>query len=535
MSKKGIVAAEYLLLFLCFIAMYFFVVPDSDVIFFSRDYENSFTSIFSSAVNYGNGRYLGNILGFFSAFYFSWSFSFIALVLTLITVFVNKLFFNGDYRTVLPVAFLVAFPSTGMFSDVYNQVPTFINYVFPLLIVFAALCLIKDYENLRIGRLPGSLLAFFMALISCLFCENNTISIIVLSLIILFLSYSEYGKVNSVRIAFAAGAAVGSAVMFLLPRITGVSHKLDYYRGTANSLSSAVTLAVASFSTFAEIFSEFTLLIITASVCLIFLVVKNKNCRCRYKKPVLLYLAFFPAECIFYSVYSDSAPASVYLYLVQAGLVILYGLSFLAGALCLKKTAFRTKFVSLLVLMLSTVGPMIFVDKYSYRTFYLSFAAFLSLTLVTVGEVVKNVPVTKFKKYITDKRERATAGILCAVFACLTVTVFIQTVYNYNFFVVRTGYISSQIAEGAEIVTVPEMPCRAVSNEDENPSLIESMTYKTDVNFEYEIAESISCKNAADYYRILSTDPVTNLLFALKNLKYKDAGYIYELMDRPVG
>lgn len=526
MAKKRIALFEYILIFIGFIGMYFFIIPDSDIFFFSRDYENSIGSFISNSLNYGNGRFLGNFIGFAFAHNFIFGFAFIALVMTVLIILMNKYFFNGDHRTAVPVALALAFPSSGIISEVYSELPTFINYVTPMVFVFSALCVIKQSKK---TSLISYIFVFLSAVASCLFTENNTISIFILSLVVCFYYYIKNKKVDMLRIVYIAGTIIGSFVMFLIPKITGTSHNLDYYRGTANSIPSMITQAIASFSTFTEICSEYLVPIILISASLIFILQKNNEGENKLKNITIFYLAFFPVEAVFYNMFSSNAPASVYMYLLQTGFVILYALAIFAAIICMKKTKFRTLMFALFVLVLSSVGPMMFANQYGYRTFYLPFVILISIAFLLLKEVFKELSDSTVKIITKESLGKLTVYISAAAFVCLSASVFIQTVYNYNFYTVRMDYISTQIKSGAERINAPALPCRGISAEDENPTILDSMLYKTDSETEIAITESAYCENKNEYYTILNTNPVSNTLTALSNLKYKDAVWIWNL------
>lgn len=536
MAKKHISLIEYILTFIGFIGMYFFIIPDSDIIFFSRDYENSVGSFITNSLNYGNGRFLGNFIGFALAHNFFFGFLYIAAVMTLIVILMNKFFFNGDYRTVLPVALLFAFPSSGIISEVYGGLPTFVNYVTPFIFVFAALNIIKRYTK---DNYASVIPVFVFAFASCLFTENNTISFFILSIILVLNNYIENKKISSLHMSYLVGTVIGALVMFLIPKITGTSHNLDSYRGTAGSLSSMITLAIASFSTFTEIFTEYIAPIIIISATLIFLIIKNTENKSKLKNITIFYLVFFPVEAIFYDSFSSSAPASVYMYLLQTCFVVLYALSIFTAIICMKKTKFRKLMFGLFILVLSSVGPMMFANQYGYRTFYLPFVILLSISFLLLKEVFGKLSESTVKTINKEKIGKLVVCTSAAALICLSASIFIQSVYNYNFYTVRTNYIAAQIDNKSERINTPTLPCRGISAEDENPTLLDSMLYKTEIyDTESEaktdtviaITESIYCENKDEYYHILNSDPVSNTLTALKNLKYKDAVWIWELV-----
>lgn len=523
MKKKSVSFIEYIILFFGFAAMSLLEIPTSDIFFFTHDYENSIGSFISSSLNYGNGRFLGNALGFAFSHWFTYAFIVVAVTMTLLVFVINKYFFDGDCRTVMPIALLLAFPSAGMFSEVYTSIPTFVNYVLPMVVIFAALCLIKTEKN--ICAIPVFLLTF----ISCLFCENNTISVFTLSVLAAVFSYIKSKKIKTLNISFLAGAVLGGLTMMLIPHLTGASGKLDFYRNTASSIPTMITLAIASFSTFTEIFSEFVFPIIILSVSFIYLL-KKRGTGSKQQKMVVAYLAFFPVETVLYSMFSDSAPATIYLYIIQAGFVILYALALFIGILCLKKSDFKNLLVELLILMLSAVGPMLFVDKYSYRTFYLSYIIILSISLLVLKEAIKELPENAAEKLL-NVANRTVIFVTSLTFICLTVSVFFQSVYNYNFYVARTQHIANKLSTSAVEVEVPELPCRAISAEDENPTLVGTILYKQNSKLEVTLSESIYCENADEYYQILNTNPISNTVTALQHMNFKSGLIIDELTE----
>lgn len=520
MKKKSISIFEYLFIFIGFAAISLLEVPTSDIFFFSHDYENSIGSFVSNSLCYGNGRFLGNFLGFAFAHWFTYSFVFVAAVLTLLVFVINKFFFNGNCKTIFPVALLIAFPSSGMFSEVYTSVPSFVNYVVPMVLVFAVLCLIKNCKSL-LSLIP----IFVLTVASCLFSENNTISIFTLSVLTVIYLFLKNKKANIKSIVFLIGTVAGGIAMVLIPRLTGSAHKLDYYRNTAKTIPDMITMAIASFSTFCEIFSSFVLPIIILSASLIYLIIKT-GINKKLQKAVCFYLAFFPLETVFYSTLSDNAPASVYMYLLQTGFVTLYAISIFAGILCLKKSDFKNLLIEIFILMLSSVGPMLFADKYGYRTFYLSYIILLAFSLTVFGKAIKEIPAEAIEKV---KSNKFVAPVTALAFACLCAVVFVQSVYNFNFYVARTNYIAEQVVVNAEKIEVPALPCRGISCEDENPSLVGTILYKQDSKSTVAVAESVYCENGADYSGILSGNPISNTISALQNLNYKDGKILDKL------
>ena len=533
MKKKSIALFEYIIAFLGFCMMYIFIVPISDTFFFARDYENSISSFVENALNYGNGRFIGNAIGFAFSHRFLYAFLLIAATLTLIVFLMNRLFFNGDSRTVIPIALVFGFPSSGAFSEVYSHPATFANYVIPIVLVFAALCLIKNSEKLRIKILPAAAV-FVLFAASCLFSENTTISVFTLTVLLAVYSYIKNRKLNILNIVGVLGAAVGGLAMVLLPKLTGAEHNLDYYRETADSLSSLATIVIASFSAFSDIFTSYVLPIIMISAALIFILIKESEANARLKSVLIFVLAFFPAEALFYTFVLGSIRESVYLTIFQGCIVALYALAVFVSILCLKKSDFKALLVEIYILVLSSIGPMLLANKYGYRTFYLPFVIMFSFSLVLLAHIIKEIPEERIKGIKAKNTDRIFACAFIAAFICLSFTVFLQSVYNYNFYVARTDYIAQQINNRAEEIEVPVVPCRGISPEDENPNYVDSILYHYSYPEGYKCTVKVAAYNydSSDiFYHLLETNPVSAVISATQNLNYKNPKIIDELTN----
>ena len=65
-AKKSVIlsSVQYIIIFIGFALSYMFTYPQYDVLLFTRDFKGDFVSILREALLYGNGRFLGNVLGF---------------------------------------------------------------------------------------------------------------------------------------------------------------------------------------------------------------------------------------------------------------------------------------------------------------------------------------------------------------------------------------------------------------------------------------------------------------------------------------
>lgn len=528
MVKKRITFFEYLITFLGFSAMYFFILPDTDVFLFSRDYENNISSIFNNALHYGNGRLLGNMIGFAFSMNFFYAFLVVSITLTAIVILMNSFFFNGNYKTVMPLALAIAFPCTGFLSEVYFAFPSFVNYVIPFVFVFASLCLIKSQKN----KLISAFLIFVFSAASCLFSENTTVSIFTLSILAVVYYCICEKKLNILNFSFVAGTSVGGLVMILIPKLFETTSNIESYRSKADSISAVITSALAAFSMFADIFSRLFIPLIIISGVFILLIKKESRAPESLKTILCITLAFFPVEAFFYTMFSQYGPSSTYFFIFQAGLVILYAVALFIAILYLNNSVFKKLNICLYILTLSSFGPILLAYMYGWRTFYIPYIVLISYDIFLLKEAKIYVLEHVLNKVKDTKTSKSFAFVLSFCFLCLSFTVFIQSVYNYNFYVTRTQIISETVSEDdTKEIKVPVLPCRGISCEDESAS-IGWLMYKTNKKNNIVVAEKIYCDQSQRYSEILNSNPLSAAIAAVKSLEFKNDQYVFDLLSK---
>lgn len=72
-SKKSVVlsSVQYIIIFIGFALSYMFTYPQYDVLLFTRDFKGDIVSVLREALFYGNGRFLGNVFGFYFSHHFT--------------------------------------------------------------------------------------------------------------------------------------------------------------------------------------------------------------------------------------------------------------------------------------------------------------------------------------------------------------------------------------------------------------------------------------------------------------------------------
>ena len=211
-------------------------------------------------------------------------------------------------------------------------------------------------------------------------------------------------------------------------------------------------------------------------------------------------------------------------------MVAIYAVVIFICLLCLKKSAFRLILIELYILILFSIGPLLIVSKYVYRTFYLTFILLFVFACYLLKEVAKHLSpyLTKDLK-VTFKK--VVPVVFATAFVFLSMNIFIQTSYNYNFYVVRTQYIAEQVNMDAETIYIPTLPCKAIVCEDEHPSSLSDIIYKTSAKSRIAEQNMVYCENIDSYNAVLSKNPVSSILYSFSNLQYKSPHTIFSLIQ----
>ncbi|MEE1246979.1 MAG: hypothetical protein UHL70_06930 [Acutalibacteraceae bacterium] len=273
-QKSNIISCvSYIFVFLGFALSYMFTYPQYDVLIFTRDYESGFLTILNEAIHYGNGRLLGNVLGFYFSHHFTAAIFVTAFFLTLTVYLANRLFLDGKSKYIFPIAVLTALPAIGIMREVYCMTAAFCNYAVPFVFALISCNLIK---NLRCG---GSRLLLIPLAVSsacaCLFSENTTVVLICLAFLIVvfdFIKDKKFSVSGAVNLVFTA---VGTGIMLLIPRVTDTTEKLSYYRGYVTEPMSLLYNALSALRSFAVLAAQYLPVYLVISAVMIFVLFRH--------------------------------------------------------------------------------------------------------------------------------------------------------------------------------------------------------------------------------------------------------------------
>lgn len=522
MKKYTVKALEYFLIFAGFTAACIFIYPVSDMFIFAADSEATLHSVLHESLFYGNGRLLGNILGFGFSHMFRYSFIFEAAILTLISYLLNRLVFGGNFRTAFLSALLIIFPGLGMTGESCYVLASFLNYVVPVFFLLASLCILKINAKNKFGFI-SALLLFIFTSAACLFSENTTIT--VLTCAILFTVYKKLtdGKAGRSSIVFVVSAFFGSALMFLIPRLTGTGHKLDYYRGVSDSVPALLTNAYSSFAVFTKTFSEAIPMVLAVSSALFILMPKISRKSGFLIKCVRAYLVFYPVFIIIYNILYNTVLNNNYLFVAQMFFTVGYTASVLIIILSFEKSHFRTKLILTYSEVLISAAPMLLVNQYGYRTYYITYAVLSVFALEALNEARKYIELGKSCK-------AALSVLFSAAFAVTGLALMIMSAYNFNCFAVRTEYIAEKTTVISEKIDIVPAVFGCISTEDEWPNTILNVVCKTRSEYTFVLKDSTEkCENA-DEYRIITEGSIPeNISFAFSNFRFKDSDIVNKM------
>lgn len=517
---------EYAVIFVCSCISFFFVVPSSDNFYFSRDYENNLASIWWNALHYGNGRLLGNLTGIWFILNYRFIFIFTALTVTLLVYFFNKLIFNGDYRSVMPLGIVLIFSNVRIMGSVYREMAVLGNYVVPVVLILAALCCMKSTSDKK-NSILRTFGIFFFTFSSCLFSENTTITVVLLTVFSAVNRYLNDNRIKFSNIILLLGSIAGGLTMYLIPKATASAEKLSFYRGVAGGAVGILKQCVVNSLTFADIFSSFLVPVIVISLCFIVIVLKNRRIQKSRKAALVSCLAASPAEFVLYSLYSHYSPYSVYMFCLQTVFVLLFTVSVILSIASMEKTHFRTVCIGFMVLIILSVGPVMIVNLCGCRIFYVANIIIIAFAACLLKEILPIISDVLPNIKLSEKIMKTGTGVLAAVFIFISGNMFIGSVYNYNYYVIRTQNFAEQIKNRDPVVEVSTVPCIAYTEEDELPSLLCGMVYKLNLPEDYSFSfKVISFGGKEDYsgryYNLLEMNPFSATVFAFRHLEYEN-------------
>lgn len=503
----------YLLVFVGFAASYLFAYPQYDVLIFSRDVGDGIADAVRESLCYGNGRFLGNVFGFYFSNHFAESLVFTSLMMMSFTAMLNRLFFDGRKSYIFPIAVVIAFPALGIVREVYFMLAAFCNYAVPLFFVLLTCLILKRmcFGGSRWLYVPLAL----SALCSCLFSENTTVVVGCLALLIPVREYIEKKKITAPSVVNFAFTIVGTLTMYLIPKLTGTSEKLSDYRGFVTEPSALYRNIISGLRAFALIANQFVPIYVVISFVMLSLVFKSRIAR-TVKLLVAAILIVFPASCVLPLCFERFAYrySAVYIPLEIAYLAAII----IVAAVSQNKRLLLSTLMTV-VLLGSAVGPILIVNHRGDRTFFMVFAIFLFYAAYLVASFGRSITAVWLKKSVKVASP--------VIFAAVCAFVFIQSVYNFDGYAFRADKIAQARTVDAEI-SVPYLPRERFAAET-RWGQIDPFIFGDELKPEFTVVDVDEWEYAREYKEIASASPADAVRYATSHWKFKNPEYPEQL------
>lgn len=532
-KKKGVLFFEYTAVFLLFSLMYFFILPQVDVFLFARAIDGSIADTVRYSLYYGNGRLLGNIIGVFFSYHFEFAWIIVSLFLTSLVMLINRLVANSCAYTVFPVAVLVAIPSIDMLGDCYYLFASFCNYVIPIVFVLIAYLIQKtNKENKAVNKILKAVLYAAMLLLfagGCLFSENTTIVIFCAVILAAINGYIENKKVAFADVTAVVGVALGSFVMLLIPRVTETAYKMDGYRYMSGNIKELIIYVIAGLLKFASIFNHFILLQFVLSIAFIFILKKQKKGSETVKKIQFAVFISYPFACIATQLFDSMAELiwlNIWLNAVNLVIMVVYVITVLYTLLMIETPKIRRVSLMAYVLIIASIAPMMVVNMRGTRTFFTTFITVLLFALW----LMKQFTPPDLKKNLIKAKQGISSTCL-ALTVMLSGMLMMQSVYNFDCYVMRSEYLAQKVDTGEE-VSIPMLPCRKISS-DENFAVGAYLVLDIESHEYIQMVDMKAWEEYQEFDEKIASRPFHNAVkYALENYEFRNPLYPQQLREK---
>lgn len=514
-SKSVVLSSvQYLIIFCGFALSYMFTYPQYDVLLFTRDFNGDIHSILNEALYYGNGRLLGNILGFYFSHHFTAAIFVTAFFLTLTVFLANSLFFDNKPKTIFPIAVAVAFPAVGLIREVYSMIAAFCNYAVPLTLALMSGIFIKKIKSgqSRIFCIPLA----FSAVAVCLFSENTTIVMLVAAAMLVVLDFIKSKKATLPVILNFIFSSLGAVIMYLIPRITDTDGKLDYYRGYVLEPKALIFNAISAIRSFSLLANQYALIYVIISAVMLHVLFREcKSCKA-IKAVLTAILVIFPVACIYAVVFAAKANELAMIYLP---LEVIYLLTVLTVSILSKRKQLIYSVTMTIILLGSAVGPMTIVNHRGDRTFFTTFAILFCYAMFLITETAIG---TRMKKLIT-----AAAPIVFAAGCCVML---ILTAQNFDSYAYRADYLALESVT-SESADVPYLAHGRLAQET-TLGQIDPCLFGSSVKMSFNVIPVDEWEKADEYKSITHSSPVNAVKYGLRHWEFKNADYPLALHEK---
>lgn len=513
-AKSAIFSSvQYLIIFIGFAISYMFTYPQYDVLLFTRDFKGDFISVLHEAINYGNGRLLGNIFGFYFSHHFTAAIFATAFFLTLIVFLSNRLFFDGNRKTAFPIAVCIAFPAVGLMREVYSMIAAFCNYAVPFAFALMSGVLIKRIKS---GESRLLYIPFAVSTVgACLFSENTTVVMLCAAVLIIVGDLCSNKKVSESGIVNFIFTLIGTLIMYLIPRLTETQEKLSGYRGFVTEPKALIYNIIAAVRSFSLLANQYVLVYAAISAVMIYVLFKQCKTYKAVKIMLTAVLTAVPLLGIFAVIFAEKANKFAMLFLM---LELAYLVTVLIVSILSKQRKLIFSFVMTVILLCSAVGPMTIVNHRGDRTFYTTFAILFCYAMFLIKEIGIGDKVNRFIGIF--------APTTFIVGCCVMLTI---TAQNFDSYAYRAEYLARK-SVASDSIDVPYLAHGRLATET-TLGQIDPCLFNGEINVRFNVIPANEWEMSDEYKRITHLPPIDAVKYGLNHWEFKDATYPAKLRN----
>ncbi len=432
----------------------FFFVNTSDDYYGTFGTTKGAAEIFKQIVYFGNGRFIGNFQSEYLTHRFYMNLGVRALYIFLFIVLLAVLA-DGYKKMALVFSAVLTFGMTKyIFREAVVWVHGFYNYFPPVVLLLLSLVLIKYYK--KESKLSALITISMIPLGICQQLHSENTTMINLVIAVLLVVFTLYRKENKAPVfSYAASSFIGCAIMFLAPRLLGVSDKMESYRGSiADGKYSLIGQLWSNIFYLSRIICSMYVLWIMLAILLMTKLYKNRD-KFSSKARALIFAGLslsllLPCfiELSYSYFYMQEDRKTLFFWFIGAAAFALYIIALVVSVWKLyeKKVAIVCGTVFAIALM--SVAELLVIYPAGGRCLFITYALFGFIFIY----LLKNTKMDSERVKIT----MMTVGVVFTVLAVGIHTYHYAAAGKVN--AARLDYVEQQMEKGERTIEIIELP-----------------------------------------------------------------------------
>lgn len=428
----------------------------SDDLEFASLHFETLGGYFTYALQYGNGRLLGNLCSIL----LSQSRLLCILVKSFVLsscviLFPAVLGLSGTIDYLLSFILFVAI-DPSVFGEVYAWTSGFSNYIPPVWLSLIIVCLLQRYPNIssQMAKMALFFIVFLLGFASQLFIEHSSGVNVILAFCFVLISLKSRRKDSTALSGvWLLSVLLGLAVMLVIPSVFHVDgNRVDNYRSIHLNSLAALILSCAKnvIQLSGHFFGACEIPLCFGAIASVFL---TRHRRSQKANSILYGLGGVSSLYLLLSLLLSSADylgkAAVILHAIDCVfLVIPFGI-WVTALFQMEKSTLRDQMLLCLMLAFVSLVPLLAVTPIPTRVVYQSYV-FVACAALLCFSLLKPLFRPDIFRY----------GIRLATTVSVLLTVLIGTIFlNIHFMAkIRTEHIQREIANGATQIVIFQLP-----------------------------------------------------------------------------